>query len=54
MNWFFYIGGFPLFLGCLMKFWGLKEDIEEKSFSVVIIKLVSMLLLWIWICWKIS
>lgn len=51
MNWLFYIGGYPLWLGITLNFWDIESQVKDKSYGVAVLKIVSVTILWIWICW---
>lgn len=54
MNLLFYIGGFPLWIGCMMVFWDLDGSLKRKEHYTVVLKATCLIALWVWICWKIS
>lgn len=54
MNLLFYIGGFPLWMGFMMNFWNLEENIEKKDYKISTVKILCLIALWVWVCWRIS
>lgn len=56
MNWLMYIGGGFVFTAVLLSLIGVRENADKRSntysLSTVVMKLVSVIMIWVWICWR--
>ncbi len=54
MNWLVYIGGGIVFLSVFARIMKVRYTTESKQLAgfVALVFIISVILTWIWICWK--